>query len=130
MRWPAHFVPTAPDDLGGEEVVELVVGRAAAQDGPQVELLEREQAGAELALGGDADAVALLAERLGDAGDHADVADAVGVAEPLGRLDVLRVVRAGDRQVLEREHRVDPLEDLVGRHDLVAGPVARRRRGA
>ena len=59
MRWPAHFVPTAPRDLVGEPVVELVVEPAPlAQDRPQVELLEREQAGAELALGGDADAVA------------------------------------------------------------------------
>src|SRR4051812_23616094 len=80
-----------PHDLVGQPVVELVVGGAAGKtitpkDGPQVELLEREQAGAQLALGGHADAVALLAERLGHAGDHADVADAVGVAEPFGGL--------------------------------------------
>ena len=67
--------------------------RAAAQDGAQVGLVEREQAGAELALGGDRTRSQLLAERLGDAGDHADVADAVAVAEPLGRLDVLAVLR-------------------------------------
>ena len=56
----------------------------------------------------------LLAERLGDAGDHADVADAVGVAE---RARPAR--RAADRaraaRPLEREHRVDALEDLAAR---------------
>src|SRR5690242_21872920 len=62
-------------DLVGEEVVELVVGSTAAQDGAQVELLQREQAGPQLAFRGHADAVALLAARLGDAGDHPDVAD-------------------------------------------------------
>ena len=40
----------------------------------QVGLVEREQAGAEPALGGDPDPVAVAAERLGDAGDDADVA--------------------------------------------------------
>src|SRR3954470_10387175 len=95
-------------DLVGEEVVELVVGRTAAEDGPQVELLEREQAGPQLALGGHADAVALLAERLGHAGDHADVADAVGVAEAFRRLDVFAVLCARNRELLQREHGVDP----------------------
>jgi len=111
-------------DLVGEEVVELLVGSTAAEDRPQIELLEREQAGPQLALGGHADAVALLAERLGHAGDHADVADAVGIAEALGRLHVLAVVRSRDRQVLEGEHGVDALEDLVGGNDLIAAPLA------
>ena len=111
-------------DLVGEEVVELVVAGAAAQDRPEVELLQGEQAGAQLPLRGHADAVALLAERLGDAGDDADVADAVGVAEPLGRLDMLGVAGTGDRQMFEREHGVDAFEDLASRHDLFGNPAA------
>ena len=51
-------------------------------------------------------------------------------AEALGRLDVLAVVGARHREALEREHRVDALEDLVRGHDLVAAPLRRRRRGA
>src|SRR3954470_15645120 len=120
-------------DLVGDAVVELfgrhvLFGAApeaiTAEDGPQVELLEREQARAQLPLRGHADAVALLAERFGHARDHPDVADAVGVAEPLRRLHVLAVVRTGDREVLQREHRVDALEDLVSRHDLVEAPLS------
>ena len=55
MRCPAHFVPTAPRDRRGE----VVVGAAVAQHRAEVELVEREQAGAELALGGDPHAVAV-----------------------------------------------------------------------
>src|SRR5262245_44978191 len=57
----------------GELVGELVVGAAAAHDRPEVELVEGEEAGAELAVGGDPHAVAALAERRRDARDHADV---------------------------------------------------------
>ena len=132
MRCPAHFVPTARSISAAMRSSSVVVAAAAAQDRPQVELVEREQAGAELALGGDPDPVALLAERLGDAGDHADVADAVGVAEPLGRLDVPRVGWCAPRTGgLEREHRVD-----AARGSRAPGttwslaPLARRRRAA
>src|SRR5690349_18028932 len=54
-------------DLLGQTVVEIAVVDVAAQDRAEVELLEREEARAQLAFGGHADAVALLAERLGDA---------------------------------------------------------------
>src|SRR5690349_8872833 len=64
------------DDRLGEQVVELGGRRTAAQDVAEVELLEREQAGAQLALGRDPDAVAPVAERGGHARDHADVATA------------------------------------------------------
>ena len=58
--------------------LELRVGRAGAQRAAQVGLGHREQAGAQLALGGQADAVAVAAERLGDGGDEAHLAAAVG----------------------------------------------------
>src|SRR6476620_11901112 len=66
-------------DRGGEPVVE--VGRVAPQDRTEVGFVEGEQTGAELALGCQPDAVTVLAERLGDARDHADVADTVAVTE-------------------------------------------------
>src|SRR5439155_21526684 len=106
-------------DLGGEGAFDI--DGIAAHDRAQVELVEREQAGAQPALGRDPDAVAMVAERLGHARDHADVAPTVDVREPLGRL---RVPRARHRQALQREHRVDPLEDLAGGDDPVGAPRA------
>ena len=57
----------------------------------------------------------LLAERLGDAGDHADVADAVGVAEPLGRLDVLAWRAPATGRCSSGNTASIALEDLVRR---------------
>ena len=132
MRWPAHLVPTARSIAAASRSSRS--GRRArrrAQDRPG----GRSRRARTGTCGTCPSAVRrtrsqLLAERLGDARDHADVADAVGVAEPLGGLDVLGVARTRDGQVLEREHRVDALEDLAGGHDLVAAPLARRRRAA
>ena len=59
---------------------ELRVVGAVAQRAAQVGLVDAEQAGAQLALGGQADAVAVAAERLGDRVDEADLAGAVGEA--------------------------------------------------
>ena len=81
--------------------LELVVGRAGAQRLAQVGLVHREQAGAQLALGGHADAVAVAAERLGDGGDEADLALPVGEAPAARRA----VALAADG--LERIRRVD-----------------------
>ena len=72
----------APLDCGRQ----LVVAIAGAQQRPQVDLVDREQARTQLAVGGEADPVAVAAEGPGDAGDDADLAATVGVAEPLGRL--------------------------------------------
>ena len=54
--------------------LELGVVGARAQRLAQVGLADREQAGAELAVRGQADAVAVGAERLGDRVDEADLA--------------------------------------------------------
>jgi hypothetical protein len=58
--------------------LELVVARAGAQRVAQVGLGHREQAGAQLALGGDPDPVAVAAEGLAHRGDKADRALSVG----------------------------------------------------
>ena len=59
--------PTSSPTARVDRVGEVVVGAAVAQHRAEVDLVEREQARAELALGGDAHAVAVLAERLGHA---------------------------------------------------------------
>src|SRR2546430_10926115 len=82
---PGPLRADGPLDLGRESVVDLntvvllVRAGRVPQDRPQVELLQREQARAELALGGHPHAVAVVAERLGDARDHADVTGTVEV---------------------------------------------------
>jgi hypothetical protein len=78
--------------------------RAVAQRRAQVGLVQREQAGAQAAVGGQADAVAVAAERLGDRVDEADRARAVGEAVDargrvrLARLGLERAGRARSRR--------------------------------
>src|SRR5690348_9627123 len=60
---------------------ELLVRRPFAQRGLEIPFAAREQARAELAVGGQPDAVAGRAERLGHRVDEADLAGAVGEAE-------------------------------------------------
>src|SRR5215218_6511677 len=110
--------PLGPDRRP-HELGEVVIGSPGAEYGAEVELLQREQACAELAFGRHPHTVAVVAERLGDARDHADVAEAVAVAEPRSRLGI-----ADGRLGLEGEHGVDAVEDLLGRDDLVHAPGA------
>ena len=77
-----------------------------------------EEAGVELAFGGQADAGTGGAEGLGHRGDDADLAAAVGVAPALGNLAV--VVRVGG---LERKLRADAGDDVGGRQHLVHAPA-------
>ena len=95
----------------------LIVGRAGAHRGAQVELVVGEQARAELAVGGEAHPVAVAAERLGDRRDDTDRATPVEVAPPVGRR------RAAGRHLLERVDGVDRRDDLVLADDLVVHPV-------
>ena len=66
-------------------VGDLGVGRAAAQQRPQVGLGAGEQAGADLPVGGEPGAVAGAAERPGHRGDHADHGRAAVHQPALGR---------------------------------------------
>jgi hypothetical protein len=100
-----------------DDLRELVVEGAGAQRGAQIGLVHREQAGPQHALGGDADAVAVAAERLRDGGDEADLALAVGEAPAAGG----RVLLALER--LERVSRVDQRPDLLIRQHAVAIPL-------
>ena len=104
-----------------DRVVQLLVGRAAADERAQVVPLRREEAGVEAALGRDPRARAVAAERLRDGGDDADLAAAVAVAPAPG--DLAAVVLLGR---LERELGVDQRDDLGGRDDVVEAPAVRR----
>ena len=96
-------------DRIGQPVVQLIARRAAAQDLTHVELVEREQAGAELALSRQSHPVAVVTERLGDAGNDTDMSAAVEVSIALGRL-------IGSPDGLGREHLRDRRQDLVCGH--------------
>src|SRR4051794_19514848 len=69
----------APDGLA-DDPRDVVVARAVAQRRAQVGLVDREQARAQAPVGGEADAVAVTAERVADRVDEADLALAVGEA--------------------------------------------------
>ena len=60
-----------------DELGELFVARATAHLGVQVVVPDRKQAGANLAVAGDADAATVSTERMRDGGDDADLADAI-----------------------------------------------------
>ena len=122
MRWPAHLPATARSMATREPVIEIgcVEPAVGAQLGAQVDLVEREQARAELTLGGDAHAVTALAERLGDARDHTDVADAVEITPAGGGLHVR------DRSTTPTGTPRDALDDLVRGNHLRFTPRALR----
>ena len=66
------------------KVFKLRDGSAAAQGLAEVDFILTEEAEAELAVGGEAESVALVAEVLGDGGDKADGAFSAGETEVLG----------------------------------------------
>jgi hypothetical protein len=107
------------DDRGRQAVVEI--RRVETVAGPklfaQIELFEREKARAELAFSRHADAIAVVAERFGDARDHTDVADAVRVLVARGRFGA---ITAGGAQ---RIHGVDAVENLLRRNDFLLRPL-------
>src|SRR5258707_5620886 len=64
-------------DHATDEIFQLLVGGAAAHLGVEVVVPHREQAGADLAVAGDADAAAVSAERMRDGSDDADFANSL-----------------------------------------------------
>src|SRR6188472_37200 len=111
----------APRPDAGDSVAQVLVARSGAEQRAQVGAAEREQAGVELSLRGDPRPRAVAAERLGDRRDDPDLPRSVAVAIPLRDLAAV-----GRLDGLEREHGVDPLHDLGGRHDVVEPPPVRR----
>ncbi len=99
-----------------DDLLQLGVGGAVSDRAPQVGLVEREQARAQAAVGGEPDPVAVAAERLRDRVDEADLPVAVG--EPVDAGGGARLARLG----LERVHRADQVADLGAGQHLVGRP--------
>src|SRR3954471_20866456 len=99
------------------ELDQLVVGGACAERGLEIPFAAREEAGAELAVGGEPDAVAARAERLRHRVDEAQLAGAVGEAVATRRGRRFR------RQLLEGPvPLLDDRADLPARKDVVFAP--------
>ena len=111
----------APDRVADDPLQLGVVG-AGPQRRAQVGLVEGEEAGAQLAVGGQAQPVAVGAERFGDGVDEADLAAPVGEGEDAGG----RVRLA--RQLAQRVDLFDHRPHLgAGQHLLGASRRGRRR---
>src|SRR5262249_55793212 len=109
----------APHGVANQDL-DLVVAGARAQGLAQVRLADREEAGAQLAVGGKPDAVAVGAERLRDGIDEADLARPIG--EPMDAGSGVRLARHLDELV----PRLDDLPNLGAGQDRVRRPGAVR----
>src|SRR5262245_23674172 len=94
-----------------EDSLELLVGGAVAERRLEIPLAAREEARPELAVRGQAEAIAGGAERLGDRVDEPDLARSVGEAEATGGRRGLR----GD--LVERPVLLDQRADLCPGED-------------
>ena len=98
--------------------MDLAVWGAVAQQHAQIVAVGGEQAGVELAFGGEARSRAVPTKGLRDRGDDADFARAVLIAPALGDFPaVIRVRR------LERRFGVDHGDDLARRDDVIHAPA-------
>ena len=76
------------DEGGADSLLDIRVSGAGANQFFEVVLVGGEQAGAQFAVGGHADAVAVVAERVTDRSDDADFAFSVGERVFTGRSDL------------------------------------------
>src|SRR5882672_6681888 len=102
------FVP----DYLTESPSDLPVFDAAPEQRFQILFVQAEQAGAYFSVGGEANPVAMTAERLADGRDDADLPSALREAPALRRF---RTVRRMDR--LQIKASLQTLEDFASRHD-------------
>src|SRR5579883_534394 len=109
-------------DGGADGSGNFFVGRAAAQQLLNVGLLDGKEAIAQLAVAGQADAVAVEAERPGDGSDESDAADAVGETVLGGGGARVAIGNFDQGRDLARQD----FDDLAGRKNLFAGPQSLR----
>src|SRR4051812_36239196 len=102
---PLPFFP----DVGTHDARDRLSGRAAAQQGLEIDFVEREQAVAKLALGGEADAVAAMAEWPRHRSDDADAAAAILVLEFGGWIACVEMLHGRQWS----DVALDGFEDLV-----------------
>src|SRR5260370_31289652 len=106
-------------DVGADKVPDFIVAPAVAQQKAQVMIVLAEEAGAELAVGGESDARAMAAEGLRDGGDEADLAgSSIGEAVFAGGFAALV------RDLHKRPASVDALIDFRGVAHQTARPQA------
>src|SRR5258708_11425935 len=111
-------------DHGANSLLNVLVGGAVAEQGAEIVVILAEEAGADLAVGGEANAGAMAAEGLRDGSDQANFA---------GRA-VLKVIRARGftlrvRNLDQRPLRVDAAQDFFGVDPPIARPMALCTRG-
>src|SRR5216683_2661172 len=115
-----------PGDDIADKFGQVIVRSAAAHEFMQIVLPHGEQAGANLAVGGDANAAAMSAERMRDRRDDSDftnpVVEAVtpgGFAAGMRDFDERTILGHAEQDFVERDHNVrrpDPV--LFKRHEL------------
>ena len=102
-----------------EALSDVEIGRAVAKGCFDVVLVEAEQAGADFAVSGEADAVAVTAESFGDWRDNSDFTAALFESPAAGSFGF---VVADDR--FEIEFGLEALEDFATRNDQFLEPCS------
>ena len=113
------FGADAAFDLGGD----VFVGCTRAQQGPQIKLVDCEQAVAQLAFGSQPNPVAVAAERLGDAGENIvneSIATKVFASEAAARVIDVAIQLVGG-QALREGHPLAALYNEVRVYQLTEG---------
>src|SRR3982074_2917493 len=109
-----------------DELSELFIRSAASHQFVQIMLPNREQAGAQLAIGGDADAAAVATERMRHRGNDSNLAHAIGEAiAPSGFATLVRnllqrhKLRHARKNLVQRDHNLrSPNPIFFERHKL------------
>ncbi len=105
-------------DHGANSLLNVLVGGAVAEQGAEIVVILAEEAGADLAVGGEANAGAVAAEGLRDGSDQANFAGRAVRKFILARGFTLRV-----RNLDQRPLRVDAAKDFFGGNHQFARPV-------
>ncbi len=106
-------------DHGANAFLYVVVGSAVAQEGAEVMIVLAEEAGADLAVGGEADARTVAAKGLGDGGDQADF-----TGRAVGKFILARGFAFRVGNLHQRPLRVDAPVNFLGGDHQFARPVA------